>query len=152
MRYTLFCNVNHVIFEKKTQVFNKSLFILQFARGKFDNVHTGIQLNALHAIEIGTYYLQNSIFDGAVEWMHYAFETIKQSPQIYYYPLMKRCFLDLVNIAIESVIENLFQSILKLSFGIKCYQKYVFSSIIRTSCQRKMVRGMYGGIMIFIIT
>lgn len=60
-------------------------------------------MNALQALEVGTYYMEQGIFDFAVEWLHFALETVKQSPLTKTYPGIKRFFEDLFEQAVSEV-------------------------------------------------
>ncbi len=66
-------------------------------------MNTGFQMNALQALEVGTYYLEHGIFDFSVQWLHFALETVKQSPLTKTYPGIKRFFEDIFELAVLEV-------------------------------------------------
>ncbi len=66
-------------------------------------MNTGFQMNALQALEVGTYYLEQHIYDYAIEWLYFALETVKQSVVTKTYPGITRFVEDLLELAVSKV-------------------------------------------------
>ncbi|CAL8109417.1 unnamed protein product [Orchesella dallaii] len=85
-----------------------SLNTLEFARGKMDKLQTDIHVSALHALEIGAYYITEKNYAFAVEWLYYALDTISVSKSfvVEKYPIIEKFFRKTFNHAIELHNEN----------------------------------------------
>lgn len=76
------------------------------AKGKLENKETNIKLNALQALEVGTYYLDRGIYDLALEWIHFALETVKQSKLSKNFPWITVFFEHVYETAVVQVISS----------------------------------------------